>query len=118
MRASRIPLAYHGALDLGAGLALMAAPFVLAFNGPATFIALALGALLVGLGFSATGDEGRGTLTASAHAAYDLGLAIGLIIAGFAVGVVGDVTAFTVLAALGVAGLLLAGFTRYSPRLA
>ncbi len=114
MRKLRIPFAFHGAIDQAAGLALMAVPFILGFSAPATFVALALGALIVGLGFATTAPEGRGTLAPGAHAAYDLGLSIGLIVAGFAVGIFGDVTAFAVLAAIGASGLLLSGFTRYS----
>jgi hypothetical protein len=114
----RISLASHAAIDLAAGLALMVAPFALGFDGPATFIALALGALIVGLGLSATSAEGRGTLAPGAHAAYDVALSIGLIAAGFAVGVTGDLAAFLAFACAGVGGLLLSGFTRYSGALA
>ena len=118
MTSLRVPLSFHGAIDLTAGLALMAAPLVLGFGAPATFVALALGALFVGLGLATTAPEGRGIVAPSAHAAYDIGLGAGLIAAGFAVGVAGDVVAFSVLAGVGVAGLLLTGFTRYSVTLA
>jgi hypothetical protein len=114
----RVSLASHAAIDLAAGFALMVAPFALGFEGPATFIALALGALIAGLGLSATSGEGRGTLAPGAHAAYDLGLSIGLIVAGFAVGVTGDLAAFLAFAAAGTGGLLLTSFTRYSAALA
>jgi hypothetical protein len=114
----RVSLASHAAIDLAAGLAMMAAPFALGFEGPATFIALVLGALIAGLGLSATSGEGRGTLGPGAHAAYDVGLSVGLVVAGFAVGVIGDLPAFLAFAAAGVGGLLLAGFTRYSAVLA
>ena len=118
MTSLRIPLSFHGAIDLAAGLALMAAPLVLSFSAVATFVALAVGALLVGLGLATTAPEGRGILAPGAHAAYDIGLGAGLVAAGFVVGVAGDVTAFSVLAGVGVAGLLLTGFTRYSATLA
>jgi hypothetical protein len=114
----RISLASHAPIDLAAGLALMAAPFALGFEGPATFAALGLGVLLVGLGLSATSADGRGTLAPSAHAASDLALAIVLIVAGFAVGVSGDLPAFVAFAATGAGGLLLSGFTRYGAALA
>lgn len=110
----RIPFALHGAIDQAAGLGLMALPFILGFSAPATFVALALGVLLVGLGLATTAPDGRGTLAPGAHAAYDLGLSVGLILAGFAVGIFGDVTAFAVLAGIGVSGLLVSGITRYS----
>jgi hypothetical protein len=114
----RVHLAHHAPIDLAAGLVLMAAPFLLGFGAPATFVSLAVGALLVGLGFATTAGGGRGTLGPTAHAAYDLALGAALITAGFAVGVTGDVIAFSVLAAVGVAGLLLTGVTRYSTTLA
>jgi hypothetical protein len=114
----RLSLSSHAAIDLTAGLALMAAPFALGFEGPATFIALALGALIAGLGLSATSVEGRGTLAPGAHAAYDVGLSIGLIVAAFAVGMTGDLAAFLAFAAAGAGGLLLSSVTRYSAALA
>ena len=118
MTSRRIPLEFHGALDLAAGLTLMAAPLVFGFGAAATFVTLALGALLVGLGFATTAPEGRGIVAPGAHAAYDVGLGAGLIVAGFALGVTGEIAAFSVLAGVGVVGLLLSGFTRYSPSLA
>ena len=118
MTSRRIPLEFHGAIDLALGFTLMATPLVLGFGPTATFVTLALGALLVGLGFATTAPEGRGIVAPGAHAAYDIALGVGLIVAGFVLGVMGEVTAFSVLAGVGVAGLLLSGFTRYSVSLA
>jgi hypothetical protein len=114
MTSLRVPLSFHAAIDLTAGLGLMAAPLALGFGPLASFVAIALGALFAGLGFATTAPEGRGIVGPAAHAAYDIALGAGLIAAGFAVGIAGDVPAFSVLASVGVAGLLLSGFTRYS----
>jgi hypothetical protein len=118
MTSLRVPLAFHGAIDLAAGLALLAVPFALGFGAAATFVSFVLGALIVGLGLATTAAEGRGIVAPGAHEAYDIGLGASLVAAGFAVGIAGDVIAFGVLAGVGVAGLLLSGFTRYSVALA
>jgi hypothetical protein len=79
----RLSLPEHGALELLAGLALLAAPFVLGFGEGAsisahmTADALLAGALIgAGLALAASGDRMAGALLAAA-AAGELALSLG-----------------------------------------
>jgi hypothetical protein len=108
-----ISLPAHGALELVAGLLTMAAPFLLGFGPAGTVIAVALGALIVGLSLAAASTE-QGSLPISAHFAFDRGLVIGLLGAGVVLALAGDAAAALFLAVAGAALLLLSLSTRYS----
>ena len=108
-----ISLPVHGALELGVGLATMAAPFVLGF-GPAGLIAgVLVGALIVGMALSTEPGE-RGSMSVATHFAFDRGLVIGLLGAAVVFGAVADRAAalFFTLAALALLALSLS--TRYT----
>ena len=108
-----ISLPAHGAIELLAGLLTMAAPFVLGFGPAGIVVAVALGALIVGLALATASTE-QGSMPISAHFAFDRGLVIGLMGAGVALGLAGDAAAALFFAAVGAALLLLSLSTRYS----
>lgn len=110
-----ISLPLHSAIELGLGTAVMAAPFVLGFGPAGLVTAVLIGAVVVGLALAGSGDEGRGTIPISAHATYDIGLAIGMIGAGLALGIAGDGAALGALAVAGLIQVVLSANTRYSP---
>jgi hypothetical protein len=105
----------HAALDLVVGLAVMAAPFALGLPVPAVMTGLVLGATIFGLGLSAGEPDARGTIPVRAHAAYDAGMAIGLLAAGLAFAIAGHGVALAFFAAAALVQLALSAFTRYSP---
>lgn len=109
-----IPLTLHSAIEIALGAAVMASPFVFGFGPAGLVTAVVIGALLVGLGLSSSGDGGRGSIPVAAHAAYDGGLAVGLLIAAAALGIAGEAAALAVLAAAGVAHIALNATTRYT----
>lgn len=93
----------------------MVAPFAFGLAPAGMVAAVVLGAAIVGLALS-LGDSGeRGVLPLRAHHAYDLGLALGLLAGGLALGVSGDPRAFAVFAIAGIALVALTVNTRYSP---
>jgi hypothetical protein len=108
-----ISLPTHGALELLLGLALMGAPFVLGFSAAGALVAVVVGALVVGLAFGAALAD-TGAIDISAHYAYDLGLAVGLLGAGIALAVSGDAPAAFAFLTAAVASLALNASTRYS----
>jgi hypothetical protein len=105
----------HGALEIALGALIMAAPFALGLSVSATITAVVLGALIFGLGASATDTGERGTLPVSAHADYDAGMALGLAVVGLVFGIAGYWPALAFFALAAIAQLGLASITRYSP---
>jgi hypothetical protein len=104
----RLSLTEHGAVELLAGLALIAAPFAFGF-GPAGLVAsMAAGAVVAGLGLS----DG---MTISAHMAADTAVAFGLLGVAVAVGS-GDSVAGGVLACAAALELALTVCTRWTRR--
>ena len=75
---------------------------------------LVVGTLTIALGLAGTEDYGRGTIPILAQAAYDLGLAAGLLLAGIAFGVTGQPWALALFAVAGLATGLIATNTKYS----
>lgn len=110
-----IPLPVHAALRMATGFLTMVAPFLFAFDAPATLSAVVIGALVVGVALVATPDErGRTPVAAEAVAAFDWALVLGLMATAVAVAAAGDAGAGLVLTAIastqGVGNLT----TRYS----
>jgi hypothetical protein len=100
---------------MSAGFVLMASPFVFSFGSASMVTAVIVGAGMVGLALSAaSGAEGRGTMPSSAHAAYDIGLAAGLVIAGIALGFAGDPAATAVFTGVALFEVLVSVNTKYS----
>ena len=116
MSTKAIPLSVHGAVEMVAAPAIMAAPFLLGFGPAATVITVGLGAVLLGLALQVEGS-GRG-IPVSAHAGFDYALALVAAIAGVAVALVADERiAGIFLVGIGVAMVALAASTRFtSPR--
>ena len=113
MSTKAIPLPIHGALEMFAAPAIMAAPFLLGFGPAATVITVGLGALLLGLALQVEGS-GRG-IPVSAHAGFDYTLALVAAIGGLAVGLIlGEPVAGIFLVGIGVAMVALTASTRFT----
>jgi hypothetical protein len=108
-----IPISVHGALEVIAAPVIMAAPFLLGFGQAATIIAVAFGAVLLGLALQIEGP--RRTIPLSAHAAFDYVLGAFAALAGLAIGIAtGEWSATAFLVGIGAAQVLLASSTRFS----
>jgi hypothetical protein len=116
MSLKAIPLSVHGALEVIAAPAIMAAPFVLGFGQAATVITVAVGALLLGLALQLE-SSGR-SVPISAHAGFDYTLAAAAAIGGVAIGLgIGEWAAAVFLVGIGVAMVALTASTRFiAPR--
>jgi len=109
-----ISLDTRSALLLALGTALIAVPIVADLSVAAMVAAVAIGALVVGLGLAGTASGGRGTLPVGAQAAYDQGASLGLLLSATAFGVVGDTAALLLFGAGGLVLLAVTAVTRYS----
>lgn len=108
-----ISLQAHGALEMLAAPAIMAAPFVLGFGPAATAVTVVIGALLLGLSLQADGP--RRAVSASAHAGFDLVLAAVGLGAGLAIGfATGEWVAGAFLVGIGAAQVALTASTRFT----
>ena len=108
-----IPLSIHGAIEVFAAPAVMAAPFVLGFGQLTTAIAIAFGALLLAIALQLEGP-GR-SVPISAHAGFDYALAFFAVLAGLAVGIAeGAWTETAFLVGVGAAQVMLTASTRFS----
>jgi hypothetical protein len=105
----RLSLHEHGAIELLAGLALVAAPFALGFGAAALVASLTAGVLLAGLALS---DD----MSISAHMAADTVLAGVLVGTAAALAAGGDGIAAAVLACAAAAELALTAGTRWTRR--
>jgi len=102
-----------GLLILG-GTALFALPVILDLGSAAIVTGVFVGILAMALGFAATDTTGRGTLPLTAHAVYDRGLAVGLLLTGVIFGLFGQEVALAVFAGAGLIELALSSLTRYT----
>jgi len=101
-------------LLMAGGTALIALPTVLGLGAAAIVTGLALGVVIVALALAGTASDGRGTLPVSAQAAYDRGLAVGLLAVGVVFALTGDTAAGLLFALAGIGGLVVTSITRYS----
>ncbi len=106
-----IQLPLHGLIELTAGIALVISPFALGVGPAGLVLCLGFGVLLTGLALGA--EDG---LPASAHAAFDQSLAIGLAGAAVALALSGDGLAALPLAAVAAIELTLSMTTQYARR--
>jgi hypothetical protein len=106
--------ALRSGLLIAIGAILILTPVAVGFSTAAASFGLVVGTLTIALGLAGTDDSGRGTLPISIQAAYDLGLAAGLLLASVAFGVTGQPWALVLFAAAGLATGLIATNTRYS----
>ena len=108
-----IPLSIHGAIEVFAAPAIMAAPFFLGFSPLATAISVAVGVLLLTLALQLEGP--RRSVPLSAHAGFDYALAIVAISAGFAIAIADGAWAESAfLVGIGAAQVALTASTRFS----
>ena len=108
--------ALRGGLLVAAGTGLMVAPLFLQLSAAAMITGMAVGVLLVALGLAGSDASGRGTLPLAAQAAYDRGLALGLIAVALVFGLAGQMEALAVFATAGAGALLVTSITRYSAK--
>ena len=109
-----VPLPLHSALEMVAGLALMALPFALGLSTAGMLAGALVGALMVGLALQSL-DVGPQAPSVSAHHAADLGVSVGLAGAAVVFGAAGDATAW-LFAGAALAQLALNLTTRYTLR--
>lgn len=108
--------ALRSALLLAAGSGLILFPLVLDLGMAAIVTATVVGIVMVALALAGTDSGGRGTLPVSAQAAYDRGIAVGLMMVAAVFGLAGESAAMLVFAVAGVACLIVTTITRYSAR--
>jgi hypothetical protein len=108
-----IPLSAHGAIEVFAAPAVMAAPFVFDFGTAATVVSVVLGALLLTLALQVEGT--RRSVPLHAHAGFDYVLATIAISAGLTVGAATGAWAESVfLVGIGIAQVALTASTRFT----
>ena len=110
----RISSALRSGLMIAAGTALFALPVALGLGAAAILTGIVVGVIATGLGIAGTDTEGRGTLPLTAHAVYDRGLAVGLLLAGIVFGLADQPTALAVFGGAGLAQLIVGSLTRYT----
>jgi hypothetical protein len=101
-------------VEIALGAALIVLPLALGLSAAAIVAGVAVGALAASLGVSGTAPEGRGTIPLSALAAYDRGLALGLLAAATLFALDGHPGAAAFFGAAGAIQLTLCATTRYS----
>jgi hypothetical protein len=96
------------------GVALPAAAYALGVSAAGLVAGLAIATLVIGLGLAGTASSGRGTVPVRAQAAYDEGLASGLLATAVVFGIASDPGAGALFGVAGVAMLLICFSTRYT----
>ena len=111
-----LTLAMRSALLMTVGLGLIVAPFPLGLGTSALVTGVLIGTLMVALALAGTESSGRGTVPVSAHADYDRGIALGLVLAAAVYAIAGQLEAALLFGIAGAAALILTTLTRYSAR--
>ena len=111
-----VTLAMRSALLMTVGLALIAAPFPLGLGTAALVTGVLIGTLMVALALAGTESSGRGTMSVSAQAEYDRGIAIGLLLAAAVFAIGAQLEAALLFGIAGMAALILTTVTRYTAR--
>jgi hypothetical protein len=108
-----IPLSMHGAIEVVAAPAIMAAPFIFGFGPVATAVAIAIGVLLMTLALQVEGP--RRAVPLSAHAGFDYALALTAVAVGLGIAIsTGSWQETIFLVGIGVAQVALTASTRFS----
>ena len=108
-----IPLSVHGAVEMFAAPAIMAAPFLLGFGPAATIAAVLVGIALLGLALQTEGPARA--VPVAAHAGFDYALALAALVSGVGIGLVtGEWYATVFLVGVGAAQVALTASTRFS----
>lgn len=112
----RISYAAHGAVEFPLGLALMAAPFLLAADAAGTVVAVALGVLVCGVALTSAGGPRGSAIPLSVHESYDQALALGGAGGAIALAIVGQLPVAVAVLVVSLALLALSVATSYSGR--
>jgi hypothetical protein len=113
----RSTVAHHSlraGLLVVAGSALIGVPFVLGLNAAPLVSGVFVGALTIALGLAGTEPGARGSLPLATQAAYDRGLALGLLVSAVLFGLWGELEATILFALAGFAALITTSVTRYT----
>ena len=113
-RSHVIAHALRSGLLVVAGSALIAVPFLLGLGAAPIVTGVLVGSIAVALGVAGTEPGSRGSLPLSSQAAYDRGLALGLILSAGLFLLCGELAARALFAAAGLAALIMTSVTRYS----
>jgi hypothetical protein len=97
-----------------AGTALLFLPVALGLGAAAILTGIVVGMIATGLGIAGTDTQGRGTLPLTAHAVYDRGLAVGLLLTGVLFGIADQHAALALFGGAGLAQLVVGSLTRYT----
>jgi hypothetical protein len=109
-RRSHFSLPAHGTVELVAGMAMIVAPFALGFGSAGIVVSVLLGAILMGMGMTLTGQLGP---VVAWHSHFDSVFVLGTAIAALGLAVGGDRSAALFLAALVGIQAVLSFATRY-----
>jgi len=113
MSSRGIPLSAHGALEMFAAPAIMAAPFVLGFGVAATVVSVGVGVSLLALALQL--ESPSRAVPLHAHAGFDYAVAAVATAGGVAIGLVsGEWYATIFLAGISAAQVVLTASTRFS----
>lgn len=113
MSSRSIPLSAHGALEMFAAPAIMAAPFVLGFGLAPTVVSVGVGAAMLALALQL--ESPSRAVPLAAHAGFEYAIAIAAALSGVAIGLLsGEWYATIFLAGIGAAQVALTASTRFS----
>jgi hypothetical protein len=104
----------RAALLVVAGAALIAGPFMLGLDAAPLVTGVIVGSLAIALGLAGTEPGARGSLSLSAQAVYDRGLALGLLASALIFALFGELEAMVLFAAAGLVALVMSSVIRYS----
>lgn len=114
-RTKPLTIEIHAALELALAAALILVPYAVGLAPGSIMVGLAVGGILTGVAISGSDPHGRGGLPVSAHAAYDWGMATGLVCCGIVLGLASGPSALIFFLAAGLAEFTLAAATSYRP---
>jgi hypothetical protein len=106
--------ALRSGLLMAAGTALIGVPFAIGLGAAPIVTGVVIGVLIVSLALAGTAPSGRGTLPISAQAAYDRGIALGLLLIAVVFAFASDTGAAVLFAIAGLGALIVTTITRYS----
>jgi hypothetical protein len=118
IREGPIPVFVHGLIEYAAGVVLVVAPFLLAFESdPATAVSIVVGVVVIAIAASTHGPTSLiNSIPVYAHVLLDYGLSALLIGSPFIFGFSSESTETAFFIALGVAHLLITIGTRFERR--
>jgi hypothetical protein len=108
--------AFRSGLLTAGGTGLIVAPLFLGLAPAAIVTGMVVGAVAVALALAGTDADSRGTLSLSAQAVYDRGLALGLMVTALIFGLAGELEAAVMFVVAGLGALVVTTITRYSAR--